>query len=255
MATLPKFQRARGTQPIGPGALARLEENVATYAAALTDERRGLLAHGLTFEDHFRGCVLTLTGVEVPDDWTSLASNLQNSWTVVSGSGRPTPAIRKSRDGAVQLRGSLGRAAAPAAGSSILTWPAGYIPEGRQTFGFATDSGPGAAESTTTDYLYYSGGVVTYPLDEVRFMAADRTPLAWPAASQVTARLPEAFHGEAGQVLVLDAVDEDSGIHTAGASATWATTTVGGKSALLFSRFDGLTVGRTYSLTLAVLSA
>ncbi len=171
-----------------------------------TDSVRAALDRGLTYADNFRGEVREVT-LTCPDDWVPLAPYLLNGWTVSSSGDRPTAGIRKLLDGSVVLRGALTRGAgAPAAGSGIFSWPPGYGPVGRHTFGFATDSGLGGAESTTTSYLYYSGGVVLYPLDEVRFTSSDRTPPRW--ATSVDLRLGSSvrpFQGRPGHVSVLHA--------------------------------------------------
>lgn len=164
------------------------------------------LGQGLTFRENFAGEVRTVD-VLCPDDWVLLAPFLTNGWAVNTNAGRPAAAIRKALDGTVSLRGTLARAAgAPAAGSSILTWPSGYEPDGRRTYGFATNTGLGAAEATTGNLLYFSGGVATYPLDEMRYAAANGTPVRWATPVDVklgTAQRP--FPGRPGSVQVLRA--------------------------------------------------
>jgi hypothetical protein len=264
VATLPTFQRSRGISTLDIATLARMEESVATYATALTDERRGLLAHGLTFRDNLKGCVLELSGVVAPDDWRDIDTALMlNSWQLYPTNASPSAvfrlALRKEADGMVEVRG-LAKPPTPSSMGDVFSWPTGCIPLRTEVVGPHGEGGWVEIRTASTGPTVVSRASTAQPegwvsFSGVRFAATNRAPLDWPTASQVTAILPDAFPGEAGQVLVLDAVDESSGLHTAGAHAIWGTTTVGGKPALLFSRFDGLTVGRTYSLVLAVLSA
>lgn len=58
---LPRFERIH---PAAPD-LKRVEDNAAAYADRLTGPR-GLLSHGLTFADHFRGRVLTVSRFTCP---------------------------------------------------------------------------------------------------------------------------------------------------------------------------------------------
>lgn len=190
--------------------------------------------------------------VKVPDDWVLLAPFLLNSWAVNSDTSRPAPALRKSPDGEVRLRGTLQRASAPAGGSSILSWPAGYAPEGRQTYGFATNTGLGAAESITTALLYYSGGVATYPLDEMRFMAANRTPPAWGAPFPI-------FIPWTGTptFLVVVAVRLDSASRQTSERLTlpawWSDSTQQTVPGFNLTRIPGLAPNTTYNLTVYAL--
>jgi len=195
--------------------------------------------------------------VKVPDDWVLLSPYIASGsgWTVNTAAGRPVAAIRKAMDGGVSLRGTLARGAgAPAAGSTILTWPTGYAPEGRQTFGFATNTGLGAAESTTAGYLYFSGGVATYPLDEVRFVAADRTPAAWGAPFPI-------FIPWTGTptFLVVVAVRLDSAIRQTSERLTlpawWSDSTQQTVPGFNLTRIPGLASNTTYNLTVYALPA
>lgn len=215
------------------------------------------LAQGLTFGENFAGEVREVT-LTAPDDWIPLAPYLTNSWQVNTTSDRPAAAIRKSLDGSVMLRGTLKRTGAPASGSNVFTWPSGYAPEGRQTFGFATDTGLGAAEATSTAYLYYAGGTATYPLDEIRFTAADRTPPRWATPVDVKLGQPQRpFQGKAGQVVVLGARQaSDVTLPAVVSGIDWVPFNLEKqKSApgVRIHRVWGLTPGVQYRLTLLVL--
>lgn len=169
------------------------------------------LTQNLTFRENFAGETRTVD-ILCPDDWVLLAPFLTNGWSVNTSAGRPAAAIRKSLDGTISLRGAVARGAgAPVAGSSILTWPLGYEPDGRRTYGFATDTGLGAAEATAASLLYFSGGTVTYPLDEMRFAAANGTPPRWDTPIDVKLGTPQRpFPGRPGSVQVLRATVQGS---------------------------------------------
>jgi len=246
---LPKFLRTRPGTALADH-VRRLEEAVATYAQGLTGERGGLLSHGLTLREHAKGRVYALKDVTCPSDWRAIT--WANGW--VSNGSYISGAWRKGADGRVYLRGAGARGAGPpVSGSTFITGLP--VPAGVETFAAQTNSGVGTADLVPSGtLLYYSGGAALWPLTGMSYDAADRTPLAWPTASQPVVVLGEDYPGTPEVVRVEDAVTA-AGVHLGPCAAEWSTEEVGGRKAVRLRRIAGLTPGTKYTLTLAVLAA
>lgn len=244
---LPRFQQLRPG-----GLLGRLEDNVAEFARSLTDERAGVLSHGLTLSEHARGKVYRLRGVKKPDDWVPVT--LSNGFARSGALQYAAPAVRCDDAGEVWVRGLLTRAGAPAAQTEILKAPAGYeSTDGNRRYVVAAGSGAGAVDLIQGGSLQYlSGDVSLFDVSGAHWRAVNGPP-AWPAASQVVVLLGEEFPGAPEVVRVEDALV--GSMHFGPLPCWWGLERVGRVPALRLYRIGGLPPLSTSDIILSVLVA
>jgi hypothetical protein len=253
---LPKFQTLRPG-----GLLGRVEDNVAEFARALTDERSGLLAHGLTTTDNARGRVFRLQSVTVPDDWQPL--NLAASWVLFGAAQFGANVAARSDDfGFCEARGAIRANGAVSAGSRILDFTSAFAPmaDGNRRTVVEVLGSAGAVEiippvsGAPAGAINYAWGNTSFlDLSSVRWRAAGG-PVPWPVASQVVVPLGDDYPGSPELVRVEDASPGD-GTHFGPLPVWWRLDRIGNAPAVRLVRIGGLRPLITYNLTLSVLSA
>jgi hypothetical protein len=205
------------------------------------------LSGKLTLSDNTVADVKEIT-VTVPNRTNA---TLENSFTTYAGN---TPKYWMNDDGVVELDGFVTRGAgAPAAGTSIMTFPAEYYPRSPQAVPVASNNGANvfgvAGVSTAGVVTWESGGVTWFSLSGIRFRAAYAIPFTgagWPIT------VKPSFNTKPAQVLVTRVEDtEKPGAVTAAPSVPdWTLST---NNTVQIRRVAGLSPGRTYRLTILVL--
>lgn len=253
----PIFQRARPSTNTAE-MLRRVEDNVASYAAALTGER-GLLRSNLPYRDSVRGRHLILPEVEAPDDW--VIGTLGAGWDNLGGATDPRTSYRKTHDGGrIEVRGRASyMPGVPVTQAPIMVVPTGLEPLDREVFDCYATVGaaytPAVLTCHTGALRWITGGYNNLSFSgDVFWTPANRSPPEWPLASQVVLRLGPDYPGEPGLVRVDDAVTA-SGLHLGGFSALWSAVKDGRQWVLTIRNVLGLPPGGPYTLNVAVISA
>lgn len=264
---LPKYKRARPasgsavTLEAMAELVARVEDNVASFADALTDERVGLLSRGLTFREHFKGRVFTAT-ITVPDEWTPFTSFLNG--TTSGATVHPqfgVPGVRCDQTGTVEARGILLRTTDAVGNLPAVVVPDGYgtRADGDRRFVCEALGSYACMEVIPPNQVYphgalqHTGGANTRFIDlsACRWRAASG-PIAWPDSAQVTVTLGADFSGEPGQVFILAARAADGLTVSGPIPCQWRATTTAGVKGVRLRRLEGLAPQQKYTLTLAV---
>lgn len=249
---LPKFRTLRPG-----GLLGRVEDNMEEFARALTDERSGLLAHGLTASDNYRGRVFRLKGVVTPDEWAPLT--LLNGFGVFGDPKFGAPAVRSNDVGDCETRGAVTRGSIPSGGTPIAAIPAAYAAPANGSRRVVVEtlgaSGAVALEPPQTGgVIAYAWGAVSFmDLSVVRWRAASGPP-AWPDRSQAVVPLGEDYPGVPELVHVTDAKAPD-GSHLGPLPVWWRLDRIGNAPAIRILRVGGVRPLLAYDFILSVLSA
>jgi hypothetical protein len=99
----------------------KLFSNLSPYVGNVT----GALSKGLTLSENIR-CQIQDVTVTVPDDWVPLT--LASGWSAFGAGSYGTPAVRKTPDGIVRVRGAVVSSGTPAVNDVIATFPSSYAP-------------------------------------------------------------------------------------------------------------------------------
>jgi len=253
MSKAPQLKRLSREDFVGlsPDVMAGVDKLIYALNPFLSDVTAGL-NRGLSFQENFAAVVKDVE-FTVPDDWMPV--QLLNGFSQAGSPDFPkVPAIRKADDGMVYVRGLLQRSSTPSGYTDILMMPSSYAPEtGLYALARCFDGAGSVVALPGGTLQWRSGSTVSFSLDQVQWMAADRRPPAFPAPFPLILNVDELPAAPSGCVVLrcLDITDKQ--IQPAPSPGiVWEPSTADSKKVLRLLRVQGLAVGRKYRVTLFV---